>query len=152
MQITGLKSPATTDGPIGTANLTALKTQASTTPYRPPGPPPGSGLHRYCKGHIFHTTPISPHLIYYMHSLRLFTIPGTCRRFILDSARLKGIWSGFGRSTELERVRFWKTVWVEACRSQLLYCKIGGCMTMTKVSEMQTRTREAAVLYCICII
>ncbi|KAJ3751378.1 PEBP-like protein [Lentinula detonsa] len=46
--ITGLKSPPTSQNPSGTASLTALKTEASTTPYRPPGPPPGSGPHRYC--------------------------------------------------------------------------------------------------------
>ncbi|OBZ78009.1 Phosphatidylethanolamine-binding F40A3.3 [Grifola frondosa] len=43
--ITGLKSP-----PLSTnaaAELNALKTKPSTTPYRPPGPPPKSGLHRY---------------------------------------------------------------------------------------------------------
>ncbi|KAJ4485213.1 PEBP-like protein [Lentinula aciculospora] len=46
--ITGLQSPATSQNPSGTASLIALKTRASTTPYRPPGPPPGSGPHRYC--------------------------------------------------------------------------------------------------------
>ncbi|KAF8878424.1 phosphatidylethanolamine-binding protein [Infundibulicybe gibba] len=39
--ITGLKSPAL--GSVETANLTALKTRPSTTPYRPPGPVPGAG-------------------------------------------------------------------------------------------------------------
>ncbi|KAF9258751.1 PEBP-like protein [Marasmius fiardii PR-910] len=43
--ITGLKSPAKTT--TETENLIASKTKLSTTPYRPPGPPPGSGLHRY---------------------------------------------------------------------------------------------------------
>ncbi|KAF8654632.1 hypothetical protein AX16_003513 [Volvariella volvacea WC 439] len=43
--ITGLKSPAR--GTSEVANLTAIKTKPSTTPYRPPGPPPGSGVHRY---------------------------------------------------------------------------------------------------------
>ncbi|KAL0959011.1 hypothetical protein HGRIS_014323 [Hohenbuehelia grisea] len=43
--ITGLKSPAGTS--IETKNLVALKTKPSATSYRPPGPPPGSGLHRY---------------------------------------------------------------------------------------------------------
>ncbi|KAK1225807.1 hypothetical protein PQX77_011218 [Marasmius sp. AFHP31] len=43
--ITGLKSPA--ESSSETENLVALKTKPSTTPYRPPGPPPGSGLHRY---------------------------------------------------------------------------------------------------------
>ncbi|KAG7090452.1 hypothetical protein E1B28_009568 [Marasmius oreades] len=43
--ITGLKSPAKT--PTETDSLMALKTKLSITPYRPPGPPPGSGLHRY---------------------------------------------------------------------------------------------------------
>ncbi|KAF5333940.1 hypothetical protein D9758_018159 [Tetrapyrgos nigripes] len=43
--ITGLKSPAQTANKTG--SLTALKTKPSATPYRPPGPPPGSGLHRY---------------------------------------------------------------------------------------------------------
>ncbi|KAK7689650.1 hypothetical protein QCA50_007443 [Cerrena zonata] len=38
--ITGLKSPK------DSATL-AFKTQLATTPYRPPGPRPGSGLHRY---------------------------------------------------------------------------------------------------------
>ncbi|THU78255.1 PEBP-like protein [Dendrothele bispora CBS 962.96] len=43
--ITGLKAPAQSSDKTG--NLTALKTKPSTTPYRPPGPFPGSGLHRY---------------------------------------------------------------------------------------------------------
>lgn len=43
--ITGLKAPAISASE--TSNLNALKTKASTTPYRPPGPPPGSGFHRY---------------------------------------------------------------------------------------------------------
>uniref|UniRef100_A0A0W0F8D0 PEBP-like protein n=1 Tax=Moniliophthora roreri TaxID=221103 RepID=A0A0W0F8D0_MONRR len=43
--ISGLKSPA--DSSRETENLVALKTKPSTTPYRPPGPPPGSGIHRY---------------------------------------------------------------------------------------------------------
>ncbi|KAF9045780.1 PEBP-like protein, partial [Hymenopellis radicata] len=43
--ITGLKSPAL--GSSETANLVAVKTKPSTTPYRPPGPPPGTGYHRY---------------------------------------------------------------------------------------------------------
>ncbi|KAL4255367.1 PEBP-like superfamily protein [Pleurotus pulmonarius] len=43
--ITGLKYPAGTSDQTGT--LSAVKTKPSTTPYRPPGPPPGSGLHRY---------------------------------------------------------------------------------------------------------
>ncbi|KAJ4476538.1 PEBP-like protein [Lentinula lateritia] len=46
--ITGLKSPAISSIPSGTSSLIALKTRASITPYRPPGPPPGSGSHRYC--------------------------------------------------------------------------------------------------------
>ncbi|TFK64213.1 PEBP-like protein [Pluteus cervinus] len=43
--ITGLKYP-----PLsleGATNLTAIKAKPSTTPYRAPGPPPGSGVHRY---------------------------------------------------------------------------------------------------------
>ncbi|GLB36844.1 putative phosphatidylethanolamine-binding protein [Lyophyllum shimeji] len=40
--ITGLKIPVS-----GAQNPSALKTKPSTTPYRPPGPPPGSGVHRY---------------------------------------------------------------------------------------------------------
>ncbi|KAF5376918.1 hypothetical protein D9615_007316 [Tricholomella constricta] len=40
--ITGLKVPAP-----GTENPSAVKTKLSATPYRPPGPPPGSGVHRY---------------------------------------------------------------------------------------------------------
>jgi len=43
--VTGLKSPA--DTASKTANLIALKTKAATTPYRPPGPRPNSGIHRY---------------------------------------------------------------------------------------------------------
>ncbi|KAL0572054.1 hypothetical protein V5O48_009912 [Marasmius crinis-equi] len=43
--ITGLKSPA--ESARETENLVALKAKPSTTPYRPPGPPPGSGFHRY---------------------------------------------------------------------------------------------------------
>lgn len=40
--ITGLKAPVP-----GAENPSAVKTKPSTTPYRPPGPPPGSGVHRY---------------------------------------------------------------------------------------------------------
>ncbi|KAJ8487375.1 hypothetical protein ONZ51_g4213 [Trametes cubensis] len=43
--ITGLKSPALTANSAEALN--ALKTHPSTTPYRPPGPRPNSGLHRY---------------------------------------------------------------------------------------------------------
>ncbi|KAI0367325.1 PEBP-like protein [Pilatotrama ljubarskyi] len=43
--ITGLKSPALTANSADALN--ALKTHPSTTPYRPPGPRPNSGLHRY---------------------------------------------------------------------------------------------------------
>ncbi|KAG7440057.1 PEBP-like protein [Guyanagaster necrorhizus] len=43
--ITGIKSPI--ESASETTNLTAFKTKTSTTPYRPPGPPPGTGLHRY---------------------------------------------------------------------------------------------------------
>ncbi|THH28601.1 hypothetical protein EUX98_g5578 [Antrodiella citrinella] len=43
--VTGLKSPA--DTASKTSNLTALKTSGATTPYRPPGPHPNSGVHRY---------------------------------------------------------------------------------------------------------
>ncbi|KAG6884412.1 hypothetical protein C0993_011371 [Termitomyces sp. T159_Od127] len=39
--ITGLKIP-----PIAESS-TLIETQTSTTPYRPPGPPPGSKVHRY---------------------------------------------------------------------------------------------------------
>ncbi|KAG6808079.1 hypothetical protein H0H92_005454 [Tricholoma furcatifolium] len=39
--ITGLQIP-TTGG-----NLRVVKSKPSTTPYRPPGPPPGSAIHRY---------------------------------------------------------------------------------------------------------
>ena len=40
-QITGLRIPPVADFPF------AVKTQPSATPYRPPGPPPGSKVHRY---------------------------------------------------------------------------------------------------------
>ncbi|TRM62209.1 phosphatidylethanolamine-binding protein [Schizophyllum amplum] len=43
--ITGLKAPAATSA--STKNMAALKMKTATTPYRPPGPRPGSGLHRY---------------------------------------------------------------------------------------------------------
>lgn len=43
--ITGLKSPA--DSASATSSAAALKTQAAVTPYRPPGPRPNSGTHRY---------------------------------------------------------------------------------------------------------
>jgi len=43
--ITGLRTPASTSSE--TENMAALKPRASTTPYRAPGPPPGSGFHRY---------------------------------------------------------------------------------------------------------
>ncbi|KAG6865215.1 hypothetical protein C0991_004416 [Blastosporella zonata] len=40
--ITGLRIPP----PVGKLSV-AVKSQPSTTPYRPPGPPPGSAVHRY---------------------------------------------------------------------------------------------------------
>ncbi|KAI0084595.1 PEBP-like protein [Irpex rosettiformis] len=43
--ITGLQSPA--DSSAATANSAALKIHPSVTPYRPPGPRPASGVHRY---------------------------------------------------------------------------------------------------------
>ncbi|KII86243.1 hypothetical protein PLICRDRAFT_114452 [Plicaturopsis crispa FD-325 SS-3] len=43
--ITGLQLPAQHVSETG--NFNALETRPATTPYRPPGPPPGSGLHRY---------------------------------------------------------------------------------------------------------
>ncbi|KAI0643975.1 PEBP-like protein [Trametes meyenii] len=43
--ITGLKSPPLTSNSADALN--ALKTHPSVTPYRPPGPRPNSGLHRY---------------------------------------------------------------------------------------------------------
>ncbi|THH16201.1 hypothetical protein EW146_g4401 [Bondarzewia mesenterica] len=43
--ITGLKAPL--EGDLKTANVVALHTHPSTTPYRPPGPRSASGLHRY---------------------------------------------------------------------------------------------------------
>ncbi|KAI0077541.1 PEBP-like protein [Panus rudis PR-1116 ss-1] len=43
--ITGLKFPR--DTASTTSDLTALKTRAAITPYRPPGPRPASGTHRY---------------------------------------------------------------------------------------------------------
>ncbi|KAH0589897.1 Phosphatidylethanolamine-binding like protein [Termitomyces sp. J132] len=39
--ITGLRIPPVTE------SSSVVKTQPSTTPYRPPGPPPGSKVHRY---------------------------------------------------------------------------------------------------------
>lgn len=44
-QITGLKSPASTSAT--TASSAALKIHPPVTPYRPPGPRPESGVHRY---------------------------------------------------------------------------------------------------------
>ncbi|KAI0777473.1 PEBP-like protein [Trametes elegans] len=49
--ITGLKSPALTANAAGALN--ALKTHPATTPYRPPGPRPNSGLHRYTSAQPF---------------------------------------------------------------------------------------------------
>jgi len=43
--VTGLKSPR--DTASKTSDLVALNSRAATTPYRPPGPRPNSGLHRY---------------------------------------------------------------------------------------------------------
>ncbi|CDO70206.1 hypothetical protein BN946_scf184942.g6 [Trametes cinnabarina] len=43
--ITGLKAPAPSSNSAEALN--ALKTHPATTPYRPPGPRPNSGLHRY---------------------------------------------------------------------------------------------------------
>ncbi|KAI0794945.1 phosphatidylethanolamine-binding protein [Abortiporus biennis] len=43
--ITGLKSPRGTASK--TSDLSALQSKAATTPYRPPGPRPKSGIHRY---------------------------------------------------------------------------------------------------------
>ncbi|OJT03248.1 OV-16 antigen [Trametes pubescens] len=45
--ITGLKSPAVTSNAADALN--ALKSHPATTPYRPPGPRPNSGLHRYIR-------------------------------------------------------------------------------------------------------
>ena len=45
-QITGLKLPENSSN-SSTDRLVALKTKVSTTPYRPPGPRSGSGIHRY---------------------------------------------------------------------------------------------------------
>lgn len=44
-QITGLKTPPVTSNAADALN--ALKTHPSATPYRPPGPRPNSGIHRY---------------------------------------------------------------------------------------------------------
>ncbi|KAF5347604.1 hypothetical protein D9756_010683 [Leucocoprinus leucothites] len=44
--ITGLEIP-NVQPQNATEVVYALKTKAATTPYWPPGPPPGSGLHRY---------------------------------------------------------------------------------------------------------
>lgn len=46
-QITGITAPSTTSSQ--TESQIALKPKAATTPYRPPGPGPGSGLHRYSR-------------------------------------------------------------------------------------------------------
>lgn len=43
--ITSIKSPV--GSASETANLIGIKAKLSTTPYRPPGPPPDTGLHRY---------------------------------------------------------------------------------------------------------
>ncbi|OCH91729.1 PEBP-like protein [Obba rivulosa] len=43
--VTGLQSPPRTSSE--TSSSAALATRPATTPYRPPGPRPGSGLHRY---------------------------------------------------------------------------------------------------------
>ncbi|TFK91314.1 PEBP-like protein [Polyporus arcularius HHB13444] len=43
--ITGIKAPAVTSNSAEALN--ALKTHPATTPYRPPGPRPNSGIHRY---------------------------------------------------------------------------------------------------------
>ncbi|KAI0748929.1 PEBP-like protein [Fomes fomentarius] len=43
--ITGLKAPAVASNSAEALN--ALKTHPSATPYRPPGPRPNSGIHRY---------------------------------------------------------------------------------------------------------
>ncbi|KIK51211.1 hypothetical protein GYMLUDRAFT_78303 [Collybiopsis luxurians FD-317 M1] len=44
--VTGITSPA--QSPSSTPGSNALKLKPATTPYRPPGPRSGSGLHRYC--------------------------------------------------------------------------------------------------------
>ncbi|TFK47412.1 PEBP-like protein [Heliocybe sulcata] len=43
--ITGLRSPPVAS--LQSVDLLALKSKSATTPYRPPGPPPGTGEHRY---------------------------------------------------------------------------------------------------------
>ncbi|KIP01645.1 hypothetical protein PHLGIDRAFT_112865 [Phlebiopsis gigantea 11061_1 CR5-6] len=45
--VTGLKSPADPGSVSATSSSAALKTRAAVTPYRPPGPRPASGSHRY---------------------------------------------------------------------------------------------------------
>ncbi|EMD32339.1 hypothetical protein CERSUDRAFT_58547 [Gelatoporia subvermispora B] len=43
--VTGLRSPPLTSS--NTSSSAALSTRPATTPYRPPGPRPSSGIHRY---------------------------------------------------------------------------------------------------------
>ena len=71
MQITGLKSPAVTSNSAEALN--ALKTHPSTTPYRPPGPRPNSGVHRYSASPIYITyIPRVPALVL-QHIIIIFT-------------------------------------------------------------------------------
>ncbi|KAK7453370.1 hypothetical protein VKT23_011634 [Stygiomarasmius scandens] len=77
--ITGLKAPAQSASKTG--NLTALKTKPSATPYRPPGPFPGSGLHRYTFL-LFQEPPG-------------FSLPPDAKEFT-DSVPERRHWSAFG--------------------------------------------------------
>ncbi|KAJ3481916.1 hypothetical protein NLI96_g7330 [Meripilus lineatus] len=45
--VTGLKSPEHKNTTNTAPDMIALKSKPDTTPYRPPGPRPNSGLHRY---------------------------------------------------------------------------------------------------------
>ncbi|KAF8729232.1 hypothetical protein AX14_006310 [Amanita brunnescens Koide BX004] len=53
--ISGLKSAAETSS--NATSLVAIKTRPSITPYRPPAPRPGSGVHRYsaCREPVYHS-------------------------------------------------------------------------------------------------
>jgi hypothetical protein len=62
VQITGLASP----GPqVAAKNYKAIKTKPSTTTYYPPGPPRGTGLHRY--GRFLHINIQLRKLTYLVH-------------------------------------------------------------------------------------
>ncbi|KAI0339202.1 PEBP-like protein [Trametopsis cervina] len=90
--ITGLKSPA--DSSITTASSAALKTRPAVTPYRPPGPRPASGVHRYT------------FLLFQEPSTQTFTLPESAPEYESETLESRRHWDAvaFGKKYDLKLV------------------------------------------------